>query len=157
MHNPEEIIIQQSQPFRMRKPGDQADFFRLLSKVLYYIVSGNSRVGFLAAQQWNPYFVAVKGGKKPEDPDRGRHRPEVCKTVVPADFQTRPMYDCIEVRPYGEKQILVEASFMDAEGVLDDESDVEDDDLDEDELRKAELKYGSAAGYVMEGSPMDIS
>ena len=71
------------------------------------------------------------------------------------------MYDCIEVRPYREEQIPVKAEFMDEEGELDDESDVEDDDLDEDEKREVELKYGLAAGDVVEhyreGSPMDMS
>jgi len=91
---PDEIIIQQSRPFRMRVPKHQADFFRLLSKVLYYIVSGNSRVGVLAAQPWNKYFVLEKGGEMPEEigtnadeADEGRRQPEACKVIVAANFR----------------------------------------------------------------------
>jgi len=40
---PAQIIIQQSRPFRMRKPSDNAAFFELVAKILYYLVSGQSR------------------------------------------------------------------------------------------------------------------
>jgi|SRR5947207_479674 len=79
------------------------------------------------------------------------------KHVVLADFQTRSMYDYIEIRSYEEKQILVESNFMNMEKILNDESNVENDDLDEDELRKTEFKYGNATSYVMKSSRKSFS
>lgn len=69
---PTQIIIQQSRPFRMRKPSDNAAFFELVAKLLYYLVSGQSRTGYLAAERWNKYYLAVlreqkKNGKKIEE------------------------------------------------------------------------------------------
>ena len=83
------------------------------------------------------------------------------KSRASADCQeTRPIYECIQVRPFGEKQTLVEARDMDEEGDVDDESDVDDDDLDEDEIREAR-EAGLVVDHVSEdsreGSPMDIS
>ena len=60
------IVIQQSRPFRMRKPQHHADFFRLLAKILYYMVSGNSHLRYLVAEKCNKYFLAVARGKKPK-------------------------------------------------------------------------------------------
>ena len=56
---PEQVVIEKSKPFRMRFPEHQAAFFRLLSNVLYYLVSGFSNVGYLAADEWNPYYKAI--------------------------------------------------------------------------------------------------
>jgi hypothetical protein len=53
---PIEIVIHQSKPFRMRHPKQQAEFFRLLSTVLYYMLSGYSNVGYLAAEKWNGHY-----------------------------------------------------------------------------------------------------
>jgi hypothetical protein len=44
----------------MRHPQHQADFFRQLSKVLYYMISGHSNVGYLAKDEWNPYYHGVR-------------------------------------------------------------------------------------------------
>jgi hypothetical protein len=51
-----QVVIQQSRPFRMKDPKDQAEFYKLLSKLLYYLVSGQSYVGFLASQKWNKHY-----------------------------------------------------------------------------------------------------
>ena len=59
--NPERIIIRQSRPFRMRLPHHQASFFRLLAQLLCYLVSGNSRVGYLAKDEHNPYYQSHVG------------------------------------------------------------------------------------------------
>ena len=56
VEHPHQIIIQQSIPFRMQIPAKQAELFTLLSRVFYYIASGYSKVGCLAADEWNPYY-----------------------------------------------------------------------------------------------------
>jgi hypothetical protein len=38
----------------MHKPHDQAEFFRLLAKVFYYMVSGKSHIGYLCNNIGNP-------------------------------------------------------------------------------------------------------
>jgi hypothetical protein len=55
-NNPQEIIIQHSNPFRMRRPDHQAAFFKLLSTLFCYMVSGNSCIGYLARDEWNQYY-----------------------------------------------------------------------------------------------------
>ena len=40
----------------MRHLAHQAAFFSLLSTVLYYMVSGNSNIGYLAKDEWNQYY-----------------------------------------------------------------------------------------------------
>jgi hypothetical protein len=45
----------------MRQPKHQAEFFKLLAKILYYMVSGNSDIGYLAKDEWNPYFKVQTG------------------------------------------------------------------------------------------------
>jgi hypothetical protein len=57
--NPIKIQIRQSRPYRMRHPQHQADFFRLLSRILYYMISGNSNIGYLAKDEWNPYYNGI--------------------------------------------------------------------------------------------------
>ena len=61
VRTPEQIIIHQSRPFRMRFPKQQANFFRLFANVLYYLVSGNSHVFYLAKDESNPYYRKVMG------------------------------------------------------------------------------------------------
>jgi hypothetical protein len=46
--NPIKIAIRQPQSYGMRYPHQQAEFFRLLSRILYQMVSGYSNVGYLA-------------------------------------------------------------------------------------------------------------
>src|SRR5271154_1653012 len=53
---PHQVIMEKSEPFRMWFPEHQAEFFKLLSTVLYYLVSGYSNVRYLAADKWNPYY-----------------------------------------------------------------------------------------------------
>jgi hypothetical protein len=55
------VSIQQSRPFRMRFPQHQAAFFRLFAKLLFYLVSGYSSVGYLAADEHNPYYQSYIG------------------------------------------------------------------------------------------------
>ena len=55
------IQLRRSRRFRMRKPADQASFFIALSKILYYLVSGCSKVGYIAMEDWNPYFQRLHG------------------------------------------------------------------------------------------------
>ena len=40
----------------MRQPKQQAEFFKLLSTLFYYMISGNSNIGYLAKDEWNPYY-----------------------------------------------------------------------------------------------------
>jgi len=121
----------------MRLPQDQAAFFRLLSNVLYYIVSGSTRVGVLAAQPWNPHYHP-NPDTTPEEPEDLDLQIEVWKCYFAADPQTRPIYDYIPARPFGEEPILFPIEKMDTRGVVvHDESDADDSDLDEDEWREA--------------------
>jgi hypothetical protein len=161
---PEQIIIQHSKPHRMRLPKHQAAFFRLLSNVLYYILSGNSRVGVLAAQLWNPYYRPNPTDTIPEEPEELDLQTEVCICFFRTDSQTRPIYDCIGIRPYGEQQISITVEEMDEEGEVDDESDASDSDLDEDEWMEARAAGLVSDDYARtssldsrEGSPMDLS
>ena len=41
-------------PFRMRKPAHQASFYRVLVKLLLYLMSGSSKVGHVNMDDWNP-------------------------------------------------------------------------------------------------------
>jgi len=59
--HPEQIIIHQSRPFRMRYPKQQAKFFRLFADVLYYLVSGNSHVFYMSKHESNPYYRKAVG------------------------------------------------------------------------------------------------
>ena len=56
VEHPHRVVIYQSEPFRMYFPADQAKLFKLLVRVLYYIFSGYSKVGYLAADDWNKYY-----------------------------------------------------------------------------------------------------
>jgi hypothetical protein len=140
---PVEVIIQQSRPFRMRKPKDNAEFFKLVSKLLYYIISGQSRTGYLATGRWNKYYLAVLGVKEQQnqiDENKDKLRgtearmdnTEVCNHDIPADFQSRPIYECIVVRPYDEEQTRAPDEVLNEEGELDGESDADDQDVGED-------------------------
>jgi hypothetical protein len=40
----------------MRRPAHQAEFFKLLATLLYYMASGKSSIGYLAKDEWNPYY-----------------------------------------------------------------------------------------------------
>ena len=87
---PDQIVIRQSRPHRMRLPKHQAAFFKLLANVLYYIVSGSSCVGVLAAKPWNKYYcyrfmtdaIPEENGS---DADVPNEPVEVCKCFFPAD------------------------------------------------------------------------
>ena len=48
VHDLQQIIIKQSV---MRYPKEQASFFRLFANVLYYLVSGNSSVGYMVKDE----------------------------------------------------------------------------------------------------------
>jgi hypothetical protein len=55
---PDKVRLYQSRPFLMKKPQDQAAFYRLLTRLLWYLASGNSHVGYLCNCPQNP-FVAT--------------------------------------------------------------------------------------------------
>ena len=59
--NPVEITIQQSRAYRMRYPAQQAEFFRLIANLLFYMASGLSKIGFLEKDEWNPYYQVRYG------------------------------------------------------------------------------------------------
>jgi hypothetical protein len=61
VQNPVSVDIQQSRPFCMRFPQHQATFFRLFTKLLFYLVSGYSSVGYLTADEYNPYYQSYIG------------------------------------------------------------------------------------------------
>ena len=85
--DPDQIVIQQSRPYRIRLPKHQAAFFKLLANVLYYILSGSSHVGVLAAKPWNEYYryrfmtdaIPEENGS---DTDKRNEPVEVCKMFV---------------------------------------------------------------------------
>jgi len=94
----------------MRKPTDQAAFFRLLVDLFNYMVSGKSHIGYLNNNPSNPYVL----------------RPVKCLLLIYADVQDPIVYDCI-VMKYPKEVALEDNS----EGELDGESDVPDDDEDQ--------------------------
>ena len=51
------VRLCQSRPYMMKKSEDQGAFYRLLAKLLWYLVSGKSHVGYLCNCPRNP-FVA---------------------------------------------------------------------------------------------------
>lgn len=59
---PHQVVIQQSEPFLMKWPQRQADMFKLLMRVLYYLVGGHSHAGYFAAKTWNHYYMKVQRG-----------------------------------------------------------------------------------------------
>jgi hypothetical protein len=56
----------------MRRPADQAAFFKLLATLLGYMASGRSITGYLKKAEWNPYYKL-------------HHNLQVCRGLVPAD------------------------------------------------------------------------
>lgn len=136
--NAEKIQLLQSRPFRMRYPTHQSDFFRLLAHVLCYLVSGNSSVGFLAKDDWNPYFKMHYGL-------------QVCSMVLPrslANSQRREMYECVKVRSFREQDTI-----LDAEGELDNESDLSDIEMSE-YKGGADSRSVTSSTHAEPGSPM---
>ena len=51
------VVLCQSRPYMMKRAEDQAAFYRLLAKLLWYLGSGKSHVGYLCNCPRNP-FVA---------------------------------------------------------------------------------------------------
>ena len=113
VERPHQVSIEKSKPFRMRFPEQQAEFFKLLSTVLYYLVSGFSNVGYLAADAWNPYFQVLYDVKVHQD-------------LIYANRQKPRMYECIVVKPE-----LANPALLNAEGDLDMESDADDEEIEE--------------------------
>ena len=70
--DPHTVVIQQSAPFRMRYPRDQAACFRLLANVLCYLVSGNRSVFYMAKDEYNPFYRRMTGlnVRSPNPPPR---------------------------------------------------------------------------------------
>jgi len=53
----DKVELHQSRPYMMRKAEDQAAFYRLLAKLLWYLGSGKSHVGYLCNCPRNPFVV----------------------------------------------------------------------------------------------------
>jgi hypothetical protein len=102
----------------MRFPKHQAEFFNLLSTVFYYLISGKSHVGYLAQDEWNRIY-------------QPKYNHQVCQPVRSADSQKQRTYECIIIESYeGEDEVL------NAEGVLDGETDASDNDEEDDTRRQ---------------------
>ena len=139
---PHEVTIEKSEPFRMRFPDHQARFFKLLSTVLYYLVSGYSNAGYLAADKWNPYYKAM-------------YRLDVCQFLVCANPQIPRIYECVMVEPY-----RADPKILNAEGDLDGEHDAPDEDIEELSLLRMAYSVTSstrAEAGSRDWSPMDES
>lgn len=78
----------------MRKPKDNAEFFKLVSKLLYYTVSGQSHTGYFATGSWNKYYLAALEAKQQQkkmdvskdglnETDARKDDPEVYLSVLP--------------------------------------------------------------------------
>ena len=140
--SPHKVTIEKSEPFRMRFPEHQARFFKLLSTVLYYLVSGYSNAGYLAADKWNPYYKAI-------------YKLDVCEFLVCANSQIPRIYECVMVEPY-----RADPKILNAEGDLDGEQDAPDAEIEElPLLRMAHSVTSStrAEAGSREWSPMDES
>jgi hypothetical protein len=55
----DKVQLYQSQPFFMKKAEDQAAFYRLLTRLLWYLASGNSHVGYLCNCRQNPFVAKL--------------------------------------------------------------------------------------------------
>ena len=53
------ITLHRTQKFRMRRTADRVKFFRLLARVLFYLVSGNAHVGYMFHYEENPIHAIV--------------------------------------------------------------------------------------------------
>ena len=51
------VRLYQSRPYMMKKAEDQASFYRLLAKLLWYLGSGKSHVGYLCNCPHNPFIA----------------------------------------------------------------------------------------------------
>jgi hypothetical protein len=55
----DQVQLCQSRPYMMKKAKDQAAFFRLLAKLLWYLGSGKSHVGYLCNCPRNPFVAKL--------------------------------------------------------------------------------------------------
>ena len=53
----DKIRLYQSRPYMLKKAEDQAAFYRLVAKLLWYLASGKSHVGYLCNCPENPFAV----------------------------------------------------------------------------------------------------
>ena len=53
------ITLKRSKLFRLRKPADRGMFFDLVTKLLWYLCSGKSHVGFCRNYDTNPLYHLV--------------------------------------------------------------------------------------------------
>jgi len=136
VEHPHQVMIEKSKPFRMRFPEHQAEFFKLLSTLLYYLVSGYSNVGYLAADEWNPYYKILYGIQVHQD-------------LIRTNPQKPRMYECVVVDSYH-----ADPAILYAEGDLDMESDAEDEEIEELNPRQAHSETSStrATDGFSEGS-----
>jgi hypothetical protein len=73
----------------MRFPEHQAGFFKLLSTLLYYLVSGFSNVGYLSGEEWNPFYKIL-------------YCIQVHQDLVRANPRKPRMYECIIIDEAGK-------------------------------------------------------
>ena len=53
------VKLYQSRAYMMKNAQDQASFYRLLAKLLWYLGSGNSHVGYLCNCPKNPFVAKL--------------------------------------------------------------------------------------------------
>jgi hypothetical protein len=90
----------------MRKPTDQAAFFRLLVHLFNYMASGKSHIGYLNNNPSNPYV---------------RHPVTIFLFIF--SYQEPIVHDCIIIKD--PREVVLEDN---SEGELDGESDIPNDD-----------------------------
>lgn len=54
-----QISLRATKVFHLRQPNERADIFTLLAKLIWYLVSGKSHVGYLHNHPDNPIHIAV--------------------------------------------------------------------------------------------------
>jgi hypothetical protein len=53
----DKVQLYQSRPYMLKKAEDQAAFYRLVAKLLWYLASGKNHVGYLNNCPENPFAV----------------------------------------------------------------------------------------------------
>jgi hypothetical protein len=55
----DKVQLSQSRPFLLKKAEDQAAFYHLLTRLLWYLASGDSHVGYLCNCPQNPFVAKL--------------------------------------------------------------------------------------------------
>ena len=59
--NPNQVVIGTTRPFRIHELKEQERLFKPLSWLFYYLASGQGKVGFPAADEWNSHYKVQYG------------------------------------------------------------------------------------------------